>query len=153
MEKDIKVPGRYEKAINEFVERVLDKFGDRVVSIVLFGSVAKGTSRETSDVDLLVVMKDLPAGWRERDKVLDDIVMDFILKGVRMFPIVVSPEAMENSAKIQNPLFYGILTGYEILYDPRRFFEYILDMLRSEIKTTHPVYIEGGKEWHLAEMV
>ena len=69
--------------------------------------MAKGTSRETSDVDLLVVMKDLPAGWRERDKVLDDIVMDFILKGVRMFPIIVSPEAMENSAKIQNPLLWS----------------------------------------------
>ena len=43
-------------------------FGSRLVSLVLFGSVARGDARETSDIDLLVVARDLPRSAADRRK-------------------------------------------------------------------------------------
>ena len=44
------------KSIEEFVKRAIDTYGDRIKSITLFGSVARGTARADSDIDLLVVV-------------------------------------------------------------------------------------------------
>jgi predicted nucleotidyltransferase len=44
------------KAIEEFVKRAIDTYGDRIKSITLFGSVARGTARADSDIDLLIVV-------------------------------------------------------------------------------------------------
>ena len=45
-----------EKAVGEFVKRANDAYGDRIKSITLFGSVARGAARTDSDIDLLVVV-------------------------------------------------------------------------------------------------
>ena len=45
-----------EKAVDEFVKRTSLAYGDRIESITLFGSAARGTAREDSDIDLLVVV-------------------------------------------------------------------------------------------------
>lgn len=44
------------KAVDEFVARASQIYGDRIRSITLFGSAAKGTMRTDSDIDLLVVI-------------------------------------------------------------------------------------------------
>lgn len=46
---------RYRKAVDEFVRRAKEQYGDRVEKIILFGSVARGEAREGSDIDLLVI--------------------------------------------------------------------------------------------------
>jgi len=46
-----------EKSVNEFVRRALEKYGDKIDSIILFGSVARGEAREESDIDVLIVTK------------------------------------------------------------------------------------------------
>jgi predicted nucleotidyltransferase len=45
-----------QRAVDEFVRRASQAYGDRIKSITLFGSVAKGTTRSDSDIDLLVVV-------------------------------------------------------------------------------------------------
>ncbi len=45
-----------EKAVDEFVRRASLAYGDRIKSITLFGSAARGTYRADSDIDLLVVV-------------------------------------------------------------------------------------------------
>ncbi len=47
---------RRQKAIDEFVKRATQAYGDRIRGITLFGSVARGTPRRDSDIDLLVVI-------------------------------------------------------------------------------------------------
>jgi len=47
------------------VEKIRDLMGDPLVGVVLFGSVARGNSRESSDVDLLVVLDEGQAVTRE----------------------------------------------------------------------------------------
>jgi predicted nucleotidyltransferase len=45
-----------QKAIDEFIKRATQSYGDQIRSITLFGSVARGTDRPDSDIDLLVVV-------------------------------------------------------------------------------------------------
>jgi predicted nucleotidyltransferase len=54
----MKIQNRYRKPVAEFVRRVLENYKDKIDSIILFGSVARGEAREDSDVDILVVVKE-----------------------------------------------------------------------------------------------
>ncbi len=47
---------RRQNAINEFVKRATQAYGERIRGITLFGSVARGTPSRDSDIDLLVVI-------------------------------------------------------------------------------------------------
>ena len=51
----MEISERRRKAVEEFVRRALDRYGDRIESIILFGSVARGEAKEDSDIDILVV--------------------------------------------------------------------------------------------------
>jgi len=42
--------------LTEFRERLTAKFGGRLLELTLFGSYARGTAREDSDVDVAVVL-------------------------------------------------------------------------------------------------
>jgi len=53
----MKIQKRYQEAVDEFMKRVLEKYRDRIESIILFGSVARGVAKEESDVDILIVTK------------------------------------------------------------------------------------------------
>jgi predicted nucleotidyltransferase len=61
----------------EFVEKVLDKYSDRIDSIILFGSVARGEAKEESDIDILVIWKgDEAEGWRAMTGLAFDVLLD-----------------------------------------------------------------------------
>jgi predicted nucleotidyltransferase len=44
------------RAVEEFVKRATQKYGDRIRGVTLFGSAARGAATEESDVDILVVI-------------------------------------------------------------------------------------------------
>ena len=46
---------KYRGAVEEFVRRVLERYRDKIDSIILFGSVARGEAKADSDIDILVV--------------------------------------------------------------------------------------------------
>jgi predicted nucleotidyltransferase len=50
------LPPHVDKVLNDFVTAAQQTFGDRLSSIVLFGSAAENRLRATSDVNLLVVL-------------------------------------------------------------------------------------------------
>jgi predicted nucleotidyltransferase len=51
-----------------------------VESIFLFGSYAKGTAREQSDIDIAVLLEQ-ELGWRERNSILNRLYGDTAQKG------------------------------------------------------------------------
>lgn len=143
-----------QKAINEFIKKLEERFGERLISVVLFGSVARETAKKESDIDLLLVIRDLPADTWERDMLVEDITMDILHKlHEDIYPILVDPKSLETGMKIQNPLFYGMMLGYKILYDTGNFFKHSLIILKEKIRKSDPTYVEGGKIWRLAQIV
>ena len=63
----------FEKALSEFLQFCKKKFRDELVSIVLFGSYARGTAKEHSDVDLLVIVERAPRNILKRFDIFNRI--------------------------------------------------------------------------------
>ena len=55
LREGMKIQKRYLEPVLEFVNVALEKYGEKIESIILFGSVARGEAKEDSDVDILVV--------------------------------------------------------------------------------------------------
>ena len=60
-------PEPVERVLQDFVRRVREAYGDRLVHVILYGSYARGDQRAHSDLDVLVVLRELPDGafWEE----------------------------------------------------------------------------------------
>jgi len=52
--------------LDHLSQESVQRWGANLVSIVLFGSLARGDAHQHSDIDLLLVVRNLPQGWRER---------------------------------------------------------------------------------------
>lgn len=73
----MKIQRKYQKAVDEFVKRALGKYKDKMDTIILFGSVARGEAREESDIDILVVWNGEEAeGWRAMTGLAFDVLLD-----------------------------------------------------------------------------
>jgi predicted nucleotidyltransferase/uncharacterized protein (UPF0332 family) len=53
------------KIAYDFAAKVYKKFGPLVLSIVLFGSVAKGTAKPESDIDIVIIVDNVSVVWDE----------------------------------------------------------------------------------------
>ncbi len=112
-----KIASKYERVINEFIEKLKKKFGKRLVSVVLFGSVARGTATKYSDIDLLVVVNRLPE-YKKRANLIFKITHELMLKNrIKISPILLTPKEVNYSFKSYFPLFSGIALGYNVIYD------------------------------------
>lgn len=72
--------------LNEFVSGMIDVLGDAVEEIVLYGSVAKGTNTEESDIDIALLIK-IPLN-KELEEQLSDFVVDMNLKYDTVFSVI-----------------------------------------------------------------
>lgn len=71
---------------SEFVKGILDIMDDRLVSIILYGSVATGTNTEESDVDIALIMHG-KLDFDTEDK-LSDFIVDMNLKYDKVFSVI-----------------------------------------------------------------
>ena len=143
---------RFQRPVEEFMRYALSH--NHIRSVILFGSVAKGTAQHYSDVDLIVVIDKLPEDWRQQDQLFSAIITKILMEDyVRIFPQVCSPAALLRAARQGNPLLYGLLTGYQVLYDPDRFFSRVLQVLKKTVQRVNPIYIERNQQWVMTEVI
>ena len=97
---------RYRRSVEEFVRRALERYGDEIESIILFGSVARGEGKEDSDVDVLVIWKeDKLEGW----DVLEDIAMDILLEYRQLISIkIIYPKEYSGMVNIGSSFIQNI---------------------------------------------
>ena len=123
------------------IEEMKGYFGDELVSVVLFGSQARGTAHEHSDIDLVVIAEGVPEDWRQQDKIIGKLRMSPRLIRFPISIILKSPDVVKASLDTVQPLLFGILKSYKVLYDPKNFFE-----AQAEI------YREHMREWDVQEV-
>lgn len=128
-------------------------FGSDLISVVLFGSYAQGIASRESDIDLLVIVKNLPEGSDQQEPLLDSLELP-ILKKYHLCASVIltTPEAVLNGVNTDNPLFFGILVGYSVLFDTNDFFLHCLKTVRQQVRASKPVFIDRRTRWNLAEI-
>ncbi len=72
--------------LNELVTGILAILKSSVVRVILYGSVARGTATEESDVDIAILVKD--ALDKNTEDKLSDFVVDMNLKYDKVFSVI-----------------------------------------------------------------
>ena len=100
-----------ESTLDEVTKRLVEQFAP--IRIILFGSQARGTADDRSDVDLLVVC---PVNGRKRDLM---VAMDRALSGLGIARdvIVLTPEEYERNRHIPGTVARPAALEGRILYD------------------------------------
>lgn len=142
-------------ALLEALTRALREFfQDNLVSVVLFGSVARGEAGELSDVDLLIVCEELPGSRWKRYALfnqalaalkgrLEDLAREHYHPEFR--PILKT----RAEAEARTPLYLDMVEDARVLYDRDGFFSGVLDGLRRRLAQlgARRVYLEDGS-WY-----
>ena len=140
------------KAIDALVKACLRCYGERLVSLVLFGSVGRGTSNPHSDIDLLIVAEQLPKGRMQRvqefgciEQALEPLLseLSFLECHVELSPVFKSPEELMQGT----PLMLDMVEDARILYDPSGFFEKALARLANRLKDLRAKRVWCGNAW------
>jgi len=109
--------------LNEILEALLVRFQKDLVSVVLFGSHARGDPHQHSDIDLVVVVEKAPSDWRERGALELSIEQLGLKLGRAIQIILVEPEDVRYSVENIAPLMLEIHDAHVCLFDREGFFQ------------------------------
>ena len=139
--------------VEKLLSEVQTFYGERLVSLALYGSVGRGTPSFDSDIDFLILARDLPAGRmkriREYDPVeerLTPLIESLRTDGIHtsLSPIIKSPEeALQGS-----PLFLDMVEDAKILFDSGGFFAGVLASLRNRLQALGSQRVRLGNAWY-----
>ncbi len=103
--------------------------GDHLISIVLFGSHARGDAKETSDYDLFIVAKDIPQGHFQRV-----LFIRGPLQGQFEEKLCIIAKTPEEILENFPPLFLDVGLDGIILFDRNDFFKNLQIKIRDIIR-------------------
>ncbi len=123
------------ESLNNFKQSLLEKFKDNLISLVLFGSVARGTARDESDLDLLIILKDAPVSYYKRLEPVIDIELK-LREGTSetaALPMLSTIILSWEEAKENRNIFLDMIDASIILYDKNDFFKNRLKELKKRL--------------------
>ena len=130
----------------QFIKELQRHFKKQLVSAVLFGSVARQTVKEDSDVDLLLVIQNLPKGRLARRQLLEPFFEARSKKGCNtIFNChLKTPKEAEKIIV----LYYDFPTDAKILHDTKNFFKKIIEKVARHIQKTGAIRKKWGKFYY-----
>jgi hypothetical protein len=146
----------FSRILEALPEACAARYGSRLVSLAVFGSVARGVPRADSDVDLLVVARDLPQGRIPRvrefdavEEILSPSLRTAAEAGVHttLAPVLKTPEEVERGS----PLFLDMTEEVLMLFDRDEYLGRYLERLSSRLAALGARRIRkgGGYYWLL----
>ena len=138
--------------LSELTIKLEKKLKENLISIVLFGSVARGEFRRDSDIDLLIICKDLPYSISERIELftqIEDSLVSLKRLEKRGYFLSLSPLLRtEKEANRISPLYLDMVTDAKILFDRNNFFHSIISRLKLKLKKYGSKKVKIGKLWY-----
>jgi predicted nucleotidyltransferase len=144
--------GHVERLLVEVTQRVRHHYGARLVSLVVFGSIGRGTARPDSDVDLLIVAENLPDGRMARVDEFTPVeqALAATLADGRRFgfinecsPVFKTPEEVLAGS----PLLLDMVEDARVLVDRDAFFHAAIDRLKERLARQGTRRIWRGNAW------
>jgi predicted nucleotidyltransferase len=147
------IPQPYRSLVAELLKGLLEVFGDKLVSLVVFGSVARGEARRDSDVDVLIVVEGLPRGRFRRVELFEKATekVEPLLEqlwdqgyAVDFSPIILTPE----EAGRTRPIYLDMVVDAVIVYDKGGFMENILKRVARRLRELGAKRVRLGRLWY-----
>jgi len=125
-------------------------YESRLVSLAVFGSVGRGTARDNSDVDLLLIVTDLPRGRVARAEeflAVERTVVAALPGAPALSPVFKTPA----EAQAGSPLFLDMIDDARILVDRDGFLAAVLARLAGRLLElgSRRVWQDGWWYWDL----
>jgi len=144
---------RYAPLIIKACRLLFERLGENLISIVLYGSVARGNATPFSDIDLLIVADNLGNSLGERLDYLYKLIeeteneikilrMHNIFANISLFPL------SRKEAKRFIPLYLDISQEGIIIFDTGEFFAKLMNRLRSIMEMAGVKKRYFGKQWY-----
>lgn len=143
----------YKTVVHRLLEALLERYGDRFITLAVFGSVARMEMRMNSDVDLLLIIESLPRTrlkrqfeFTEIEERIESTIREIEKSGYRIefSPIIRTPEEISKLP----PILLDMVDDAVIVYDRDEFFKKVLDRLRAELKRLGSRRIKIGNRWY-----
>jgi len=147
------IPEPYREVVRLLLEKLLQVLGDRLVSLAVYGSVARGTPRRDSDLDLLVVVRDLPRSITERIRLFEqaeDMIQDLLDRPfdqgyyIALSPVILTPEEVRRIP----PILLDMTEDAVIVYDKDNFLKSVLEYLKEKLRELGAYRVWIGKKWY-----
>lgn len=128
-------------------------YGERLVSLVVFGSVGRGTPRPDSDLDLLIVAEPLPRGRMRRVEQFKTVrnalggqLHSLQQDGVyaTLAPVFKTPEEVDRGSL----LFLDMIDDGRILYDREGFWQGYMSKFRERLRILGARKIMQNNRWY-----
>ena len=117
-------------------ERVRDLSGIEIVSIAIFGSVARQEDNADSDIDLLVVAEGIPKKKIQRIPDMVRIKRKLNLEAP-LDILLVSKNECQSNFRNHNPLYLDIAFDAEIVYDDTGFLGNLIEETREYVNSNN----------------
>ncbi len=143
----------FDRLLLRLREECVCVYGDNLTSLVIFGSVGRGTPNHNSDIDILLIAKSLPSGRMPRvhqfDEVEDRMVIDLEKAqeaGVytRLSPLF----RTECEMGLGGPIFLDMTEDSLILLDKDDLFRKFVDEFSARLLAMNSVRVWRGNTWH-----
>lgn len=130
----------YRDLLECFVRLLRERLGDDLRAVVLYGSVARGTARPESDVDLLIVWREAPENYVARLKTIMEVAKALQdgptarlrEKGLPQ-PYLSYLVLSEDEADMNRYLYLDMVDEAILLHDPDGFFARRLRRLQERL--------------------
>lgn len=147
------------KLLHELAENLsleLEKtLQDKLISVCLFGSIARGDEDLSSDIDILIITKDLPEGLISRNLTIKNIIETIksspqartlrkMNQSILISPIILTPE----EASKHPTIMLDIVDDGIILYDRGVFLQNILNDIKGKLRELGAQKIRTRKGWY-----
>jgi len=139
--------------VEHFLEKLQARLGNNLVSVVLFGSAARGNMRLDSDIDLLVICEKLPPHQLARQEIVSPLAQEIeaeafqrLDKG-RFHPINVILKTRDEASQV-SPYYLDMTTDAIILYDRDGFFRRMLNRVQKRLQELGARKVYIGRMWY-----
>jgi len=99
------------KLLDDVLKAILREKADDMLSVVVFGSAAKGEERPASDVDIFILTKNESESNLLNDFLSDAEIRFYEQTGNRLSPIVMTINEMKEKNKTNKTLISRVLSG------------------------------------------
>lgn len=144
----------YETLLKKVLNEIRIHLEKNLISVVLYGSMARGEVTKDSDIDLLIISDNLPKERSRRQDMFmemekeSDKEVKKIYEKWGCYPYISPILKTKDDARNFSPLYLDMVTDAKILYDKDDFFKNILEKLRLELKSLNARKITVGKKWY-----
>ena len=126
-------------------------FGEALVSLVLYGSYARGDFDKESDVDVLVVLESISDRYALQsmlDRVEEELKPLFKCLNQYGYSPAISPIALSREeARVTRPLYLDIVFDAKVLYDKDGFMASVLEKVRRKLSEYGAERVKIGSKW------